>query len=429
MVGRLKPGISEAQAEAELKTLTAQLAKDYPENAGRGVRPVRSPACSCRRSANRRLGFRRHPHRRRRARAAARLREPRESAPRPRDRAAERNRRAAGDRRQPETARPAIAHRKPAHLARWRALRRRASLRSSTHAVRNLRLPTEITLLFDLRIDWRVLTFTLVLSIATGILFSLIPALQSSKPQLVPALKDESSMAGFRRSRLRNSLVIAQVSLSLVLLISAALIVRGLQAAQKMRPGFNPENRVALSFDLPLQGYDEARGRAFYDQVLNGRARCRRSKTVAMTDNLPLGLNYNSDADLRRRRRVHQREQSPASPIPIASGAGLFRGHGNSAPRPRFPDGRRQGREPRRGRERNVRAPLLCRAGSDRQALQLPRAGKSVLGDHRRRAGREIQLFGEDPKPLFISRSSATTRAATRSSRATAAMPAPRCGP
>jgi putative ABC transport system permease protein len=58
-------------------------------------------------------------------------------------------------------------------------------------AVRNIHLPSDITLLFDLRTDWRVLTFALLLSIATGILFSLIPALQSSKPQLVPALKDE----------------------------------------------------------------------------------------------------------------------------------------------------------------------------------------------------------------------------------------------
>ena len=98
-------------------------------------------------------------------------------------------------------------------------------------------------MLFDLRTDWRVLTFALLLSIATGILFSLIPALQSSKPQLVPALKDESSMAGFRRSRLRNALVVAQVSLSLVLLISAGLIVRSLQAAQKMRPGIQSGKR------------------------------------------------------------------------------------------------------------------------------------------------------------------------------------------
>src|SRR5205823_12135088 len=94
------------------------------------------------------------------------------------------------------------------------------------NAVRNIRLPSDITLLFDLRTDWRVLTFTLVLSIATGILFSLTPALQSSKPQLVPALKDESSMVGFRRSRLRNLLGFANVSLSFVLLISVGLFLR-----------------------------------------------------------------------------------------------------------------------------------------------------------------------------------------------------------
>ncbi|HEV3408938.1 MAG TPA: FtsX-like permease family protein, partial [Chthoniobacterales bacterium] len=162
------------------------------------------------------------------------------------------------------------------------------------HSVRSLQLPTEITLLFDLRTDWRVLTFTLLLSVATGILFSLIPALQSSKPQLVPSLKDESSMAGFRRSRLRNALVVAQVSLSLVLLISAGLIVRGLQAAQKVRPGFDPQNVVALTFSVVLQGYDEARGRAFYNQVLEKTAALPQVERVAMVDNLPLGLNYNS---------------------------------------------------------------------------------------------------------------------------------------
>ena len=101
-------------------------------------------------------------------------------------------------------------------------------------------------------------------------------------------------MAGFRRSRLRNALVVAQVSLSLVLLISAGLIVRGLQAAQKVRPGFNPENRVALSFDVVLQGYDESRGKAFYQQVLERARSLPQIESVAMTDNLPLGLHYNS---------------------------------------------------------------------------------------------------------------------------------------
>src|SRR5207244_9845643 len=119
-----------------------------------------------------------------------------------------------------------------------------------------------------------------------------IPALQSSKPQLVPALKSESSMAGFRRSRLRKSLVVAQVSLSLVLLISAGLIVRSLQAAQKMRPGFNPENAVAISFDVSLQDYNEERGRAFQKQMLEQARALPQIENAALTDYLPLGLNY-----------------------------------------------------------------------------------------------------------------------------------------
>ena len=165
----------------------------------------------------------------------------------------------------------------------------------TNYLVASIKLPTDIALLFDLRIDWRVLVFTLALSIVTGMVFSLIPALQSSKPELVPALKDESSMAGFRRSRLRNSLVIAQVSLSLVLLISAGLIVRSLQAAQRMRPGFNPQNAVALSFDVGLQGYDDAKGRAFYRQVMERADAIPGVRSIAATDVLPLSLDYSSN--------------------------------------------------------------------------------------------------------------------------------------
>ncbi len=189
-------------------------------------------------------------------------------------------------------------------------------------AVRGIRLPSDITLLFDLRTDWRVLTFALLLSIVTGILFSLIPALQSSKPQLVPALKDESSMAGFRRSRLRNFLVVAQVTLSLVLLISAGLIVRSLQAAQKMRPGFNPENAVAISFDVSLQGYNEERGRPFQRQVLERAQALPQIENAALTDNLPLGLNYND-----RTIYIEGTEFKGASTLPIAIPIGSSPGY------------------------------------------------------------------------------------------------------
>src|SRR5436189_273812 len=132
--------------------------------------------------------------------------------------------------------------------------------------VASIKLPTDIALVFDLHVDWRVLVFALIVSLATGIVFSLLPALQSSRPDLVPALKDEVSMGGFRRSRLRNTLVVVQVALSLVLLVCAGLVVRSLQVASRTRPGFNPDNAVALSFDLGLQGYSEEKGRIFQRQ-------------------------------------------------------------------------------------------------------------------------------------------------------------------
>jgi predicted permease len=99
--------------------------------------------------------------------------------------------------------------------------------------------PISIPLLLDLRLDWRVLSFTVALSLLTGTLFGLLPALQATKPELAPALKGESSLGGYRRSRLRNTLVVAQVALSLVLLVAAGLVVRSLQHAQVMSPGFN----------------------------------------------------------------------------------------------------------------------------------------------------------------------------------------------
>jgi len=156
------------------------------------------------------------------------------------------------------------------------------------------KLPTDIALNFELHLDWRVLLFTLGLSLLTGVVFSLLPALQSSRADLLPALKDEGSMGGFRRSRLRNTLVVVQVALSLVLLVCAGLIVRGLQAAQSMRPGFNPENAVALSFDVGLQGYDEQKGRDFQRQVLERARALPGVRSAALVYNLPLSINYNS---------------------------------------------------------------------------------------------------------------------------------------
>jgi hypothetical protein len=80
-----------------------------------------------------------------------------------------------------------------------------------------------------------------------------------------------------------------------------------------MRPGFNPENAVAISFDVSLQGYNEARGRAFQKQVLEHEQALPQIENAALTDNLPLGLNYNENTIY-----IEGSEFKGASTLPIA---------------------------------------------------------------------------------------------------------------
>ncbi|MBS1791403.1 MAG: ABC transporter permease [Acidobacteria bacterium] len=122
---------------------------------------------------------------------------------------------------------------------------------------------------YDLSLDYRVLGFTVLLSVLTGIIFGLAPALQSSRADLVATLKGESGIArpGLRRLSLRNLLVVAQVALALMLLVSAGLFVKSLQNAQNMNPGFRTDHLLMASVNVALQGYDEAKGRRFYKQL------------------------------------------------------------------------------------------------------------------------------------------------------------------
>ncbi len=152
------------------------------------------------------------------------------------------------------------------------------------------RPPIEFQLALDLHLDHRVLLFTLLVSLATGVAFGLVPALQASRADLVPALKDDLSTQGHRRSRARSALVTTQIALSLVLLIGAALFVRSLQHAQMMSPGFDPQHVVAASFDLSLQGYDEARGQGLQRQLIERIESQPGVESASLTNLLPLSL-------------------------------------------------------------------------------------------------------------------------------------------
>ena len=116
--------------------------------------------------------------------------------------------------------------------------------------------------------DARVLAFTAVISIVTAVMFGLAPAMKASKVDLVTSLKDGAPSSGHRKSRLQGNLVVAQVALSLVLLIGAGLAVRTMQKALMMDRGFDGENMVLMSMDLTIRGYSEAQGRSFYEELV-----------------------------------------------------------------------------------------------------------------------------------------------------------------
>ncbi|HEX8140258.1 MAG TPA: ABC transporter permease [Pyrinomonadaceae bacterium] len=155
-----------------------------------------------------------------------------------------------------------------------------------------LKPPVDVPLLIDLHIDYRVLLFTCLVSLATGLLFGLLPALQATKVDLLTALKDETSGAALRRSWLKSSLIVLQVALSLVLLVSGALMLRALQRAQALNLGFNPQNAVELSFDLRLQGYDKGRGLEFQKQLLEHVRALPGVEAAGIVDLAPVDLHF-----------------------------------------------------------------------------------------------------------------------------------------
>jgi predicted permease len=126
-----------------------------------------------------------------------------------------------------------------------------------------------IAVALHLDLDWRVLAFTMAVGVGAGILFGLVPALQASKPDVVDALKDSDRTGGGARRRfgIRDVLVVGQVALSLVALVGAGLFLRSLEATRKTDPGFEAKKLLSVAFDLGLQGYNQEKGVAFLRQA------------------------------------------------------------------------------------------------------------------------------------------------------------------
>lgn len=134
--------------------------------------------------------------------------------------------------------------------------------------------------------DSRVLAFTIFVAVLTGILFGLAPALQSSKPDLVVSLK-ENTPGGGRRSRLRNSLVAAQIAITLLLLVTAGSVLNKMRSVVNQSPGFTTTNIVMMSLSPTIQGYSEAQGERFYSALLQRVGEIPGVKSASLATTVP----------------------------------------------------------------------------------------------------------------------------------------------
>jgi putative ABC transport system permease protein len=148
-------------------------------------------------------------------------------------------------------------------------------------------------------IDGQVLLFTVTVAVLTGLIFGLVPALQSARPNLNETLRDagaRGSSAGRARQRLRSSLVIGEVALSVVLLVGAALLIRSFLGMQSIKPGFDPTNLLTMRVTLTGPAYDSTYKRfAFWDRFLTQLNERPGVVSAGITNNIPLGGGNNNN--------------------------------------------------------------------------------------------------------------------------------------
>ena len=156
---------------------------------------------------------------------------------------------------------------------------------------------TSFPVSLNLHPDRTVLLATLVIALGTGLVFGLLPALRSSGIAPAAVLKEEGGNAsgGRRKARLTAALVVAQLALSLFLLVTAGLFIRGFRKAQGFDPGFHPENVLVASYDLYAAGYTWQKGLEFDRQLLAKLDAVPGIQSATLADAVPLGFVRNTE--------------------------------------------------------------------------------------------------------------------------------------
>ncbi|MGO9011823.1 MAG: ABC transporter permease [Bryobacteraceae bacterium] len=140
----------------------------------------------------------------------------------------------------------------------------------------------------DLNVNWRVTVFAAAIALASAVLFTLSPAIQHSRPDLTSFMKGEGS--GTRRMRQRDAYVVAQIALSLTLLIAAVLLVRALRHAQETEPGFAMDHRLAARIYVSLPEYTPETGKLFLARLLDTVRAAPGVRGATLSYSTPMGM-------------------------------------------------------------------------------------------------------------------------------------------
>ena len=149
--------------------------------------------------------------------------------------------------------------------------------------------PASLPITLEVHLDWRVLLFTVAISMATGVIFGLAPALRSAQVNPAPVLKEEMPAGHLRKSRMRNVLLVAQIATCVVLLAGATLCMRSLLHANSIDPGFDTRHIALATLDPGSLGYGHEKVEAFYSRLADRLRALPAVSSASFADHLPLG--------------------------------------------------------------------------------------------------------------------------------------------
>lgn len=162
----------------------------------------------------------------------------------------------------------------------------------AAHLLSGWRPPPPISLVLDLSIDARVVAVAMLAALLTGLIFGLAPALQSTRPALVPALKEGSTGGDRRRTRLRAAFVVGQLAMLMLLISVTGLFVRSIQNALGGDLGFEYAGVVTTELDPSLAGYDAERGALFFEQFLERARQIPGVRSASLAAGFPAASRY-----------------------------------------------------------------------------------------------------------------------------------------